>query len=105
MNFDFENLKKIHQIINIIDMKQLKPSTYSKDSPTTSMFCYIIEYFLKFFGIIPKTYKDGDECNIPIENEYCMLTFKIQNTIMKINKIGLYIINLKFKNKFLNINN
>ena len=91
LNYTEENLKKIYEIINQIDIRQIKPSTFSKISPTTSQFCYIIEYFLNFFGIVENE-------ATPLENEYVMILYKIRNLIKKINKIGLYIVNLKYKN-------
>ena len=91
LNFTDDNLKRIYDIIVQIDLKQIEPTTFSKDSPTTSQFCYIIKYFLEFFGIIESEWS-------PLENEYIMLQYKIHNSIKKINKIGLYIVNLKYKN-------
>ena len=90
LNFSDENLKKIYEIVNQIDKRQIKPITFSKISPTTSQFCYIIEYYLEFFGIVENEWN-------PLENEYIMLQYKIKNLIKKINKIGLYIVNLKYK--------
>ena len=92
MNFSDENLKKIYEIVNQIDIRQIQPVTFSKISPTTSQFCYIIEYFLEFFGIF-----ESEES--PLENEYIMIQYKIKKLIKRINKIGLYIVNLKYKDK------
>ena len=90
LNYEDENLKRIYEIIIQIDLRQLDPATFSKESPTTSLFCYIIKYFLEYFSIL------RNDCN-PLENEYIMVKYKIQNLIKKINKIGLYIVNLKYK--------
>ena len=92
LNFSDENIKKIYDIINQIDIRQIKPITFSKISPTTSQFCCIIEYFLEFFGIFENNWS-------PLENEYIIIQYKIKNLIKKINKIGLYIVNLKYRNK------
>ena len=92
LNFSDENLKKIFDIVNQIDKRQIMPVTFSKVSPTTSQFCKIIEYCLEFFGIVENEWN-------PLENKYIMLQYKIKNLIKKINKIGLYIVNLKYKNK------
>ena len=91
MNFSDENLKKIYEIVYQIDIRQIHPVTFSKTSPTTSQFCYIIKYFLEFFGIIESEWS-------PYENEYIMIQYKIKKLIKRINKIGLYIVNLKYKN-------
>ena len=91
MNFSDENIKKIYEIVNKIDIRQIKPITFSKISPTTSQFCYIIEYYLEFFGIIENEWN-------PLENEYIMIQHKTKNLIKKINKIGMYIVKLKYKN-------
>ena len=91
LNNEDENLKRIYEIIVQIDLRQLDPATFSKMSPTTSQFCYIIKYFLEYFNILRNEYN-------PLENEYIMIKYKIQNLIKKINKIGLYIVNLKYKN-------
>ena len=90
LNYEDENLKRIYEIIIQIDLRQVDPATFSKESPTTSLFCYIIKYFLEYFSIL------RNDCN-PLENEYIMVKYKIQNLIKKINKIGLYIVNLKYK--------
>jgi hypothetical protein len=90
LNSEDENLKRIYEIIIQIDLRQLDPATFSKISPTTSQFCYIIKYFLEFFNIL------RNELN-PLENEYLMIKYKIQKLIKKINRIGLYIFNLKYK--------
>ena len=90
LNYSNENLRKIFDIINQIDKRQIMPITFSKISPTTSQFCYIIEYYLEFFGIVENEWN-------PLENEYIMLQYKIKTLIKKINKIGLYIVNLKYK--------
>ena len=92
MNWSKENLVKIYEILNLIDLNQINPTIFSKDSPTTSQFCFIIQYFLEFFGIIDNEWS-------PLENEYVMLQHKMQNLIKKINKIGLYIVNLKYINE------
>ena len=91
LNFSNDNLKKIYDIINLIDLRQIHPITFSKTSPTTSQFCFIIQYYLEFFGIIENEWS-------PLENEYVMLEYKIKNLVKKINKIGLYIVNLNYKN-------
>lgn len=90
LNSEDENLKRIYEIIIQIDLRQIDPATFSKISPTTSQFCYIIKYFLEYFSIL----RNG--CNL-LENEYLMIKYKIQILIKKINKIGLYIVNLKYK--------
>ena len=91
LNFSDENIKKIYEIVNQIDIRQIKPITFSKISPTTSQFCYIIEYYLEFFGIIENEWN-------PLENEYIMIQHKTKHLIKKINKIGMYIVKLKYKN-------
>ena len=93
LDFSEEKQKKIQNIINQIDLRQINPNTFKDISPTTSQFCYIIGYFLEFFGVI------GKEWN-PLENEYELLQQKISSLIKKINKIGLYLVKLKYKNKF-----
>ena len=93
LDFSEEKQKKIQDIINQIDLRQINPNTFKDISPTTSQFCYIIGYFLEFFGVI------GKEWN-PLENEYELLQQKISSLIKKINKIGLYLVKLKYKNKF-----
>ena len=90
LNSEDENLKRIYEIVIQIDLRQIDPATFSKISPTTSQFCYIIKYFLEYFSIL----RNG--CNL-LENEYLMIKYKIQILIKKINKIGLYIVNLKYK--------
>lgn len=90
LNSEDENLKRVYEIIIQIDLWQIDPATFSKESPTTSQFCYIIKYFLEYFSILKNEWN-------PLENEYIMIKFKIQKLIKKINKIGLYILNLKYK--------
>ena len=93
LDFSEEKIQKIKGIVDQIDLRQIYPNTFQVISPTTSQFCFIIGYFLEFFGII------GKEWN-PLENEYKEIVEKINELIKKINKIGLYIVNLKYKNKF-----
>ena len=93
LDFSEEKIQKINWIVDQIDLRQIYPNTFQVISPTTSQFCFIIGYFLEFFGII------GKEWN-PLENEYKEIVEKINELIKKINKIGLYIVNLKYKNKF-----
>ena len=93
LDFSEAKIQKIKEIVDQIDLRQINPNTFKDISPTTSQFCFIIGYFLEFFGVI------GKEWN-PLEIEYRELIQKINELIKKINKIGLYIVNLKYKNQF-----
>jgi len=93
LDFSGTKIQKIKEIVDQIDLRQINPNTFKDISPTTSQFCFIIGYFLEFFGVI------GKEWN-PLEIEYRELIQKINELIKKINKIGLYIVNLKYKNQF-----
>lgn len=93
LDFSEEKIQKIKGIVDQIDPRQIYPNTFKDISPTTMQFCFIIGYYLEFFGII------GKEWN-PLENEYKEIIEKINELIKKINKIGLYIVNLKYKNQF-----
>ena len=93
LDFSGTKIQKIKEIVDQIDLRQINPNTFKDISPTTSQFCFIIGYFLEFFGVI------GKEWN-PLEIEYRELIQKINELIKKINKIGLYIVNLKKKNQF-----
>ena len=84
---------KIKGIVDQIDLRQINPNTFKDISPTTTQFCFIVGYFLEFFGIIGKDWN-------PLESEYKELIQKINELIKKINKIGLYIVNLKYKKQF-----
>ena len=93
LDFSEAKIQKIKDIIDQVDLRQINPNTFKDISPTTSQFCFIIGYFLEFFGIIDKEWN-------PLEIEYKELNKKINELIKKINKIGLYIVNLKYKNQF-----
>ena len=93
LDFSEAKIQKIKDIIDQVDLRQINPNTFKDISPTTSQFCFIIGYFLEFFGIIDKDWN-------PLEIEYKELNQKINELIKKINKIGLYIVNLKYKNQF-----
>ena len=93
LDFSGTKIQKIKEIVDQIDLRQINPNTFKDISPTTSQFCFIIGYFLEFFGVI------GKEWN-PLEIEYRKLIQKINELIKKINKIGLYIVNIKNKNQF-----
>ena len=93
LDFSGTKIQKIKEIVDQIDLRQINPNTFKDISPTTSQFCFIIGYFLEFFGVI------GKEWN-PLEIEYRELIQKMNELIKKINKIGLYIVNLKYKNQF-----
>ena len=93
IDFSEGKIRKIQDIIDQVDPRQLNPGTFKDISPTTAQFCYIIGYFMEFFGIIDKEWN-------PLETEYKELNAKINDLIKKINKIGLYIVNLKYKSQF-----
>ena len=93
LDFSEEKIQKIKEIVDQIDLRQINPINFKDISPTTSQFCFIIGYFLEFFGVI------GKEWN-PLEIEYKELVRKMNELIEKINKIGLYIVNLKYKSQF-----
>ena len=93
IDFSEAKIQKIHGIIDQVDLRQINPATFKDISPTTSQFCYIIGYFMEFFDIIDKEWN-------PLETEYKALNEKINELIKKINKIGLYIVNLKYKSQF-----
>ena len=93
LDFSEAKIQKIKGIVDQIDLRQINPNTFKDESPTTSQFCFILGYFLEFFGVI------GKEWN-PLEIEYKELIQKMNELIKKINKIGLYIVNLKYKNQF-----
>ena len=93
LDFSESKIQKIHEIIEQVDLRQINPNTFKDTSPTTAQFCFIIGYFMEFFGIIDKDWN-------PLEIEYKELNQKINDLIKKINKIGLYIVNLKYKSQF-----
>ena len=93
LDFSEEKIQKIKEIVDQVDLRQINPNTFKDISPTTSQFCFIIGYFMEFFGIIGKDWN-------PLEIEFKELIQKINELIKKINKIGVYIVNLKFKNQF-----
>ena len=93
LDFSEAKIQKIKDIIDQVDLRQINPNTFKDISPTTSQFCFIIGSFLEFFGIIDKEWN-------PLEIEYKELNQQINELIKKINKIGLYIVNLKYKNQF-----
>ena len=93
LDFSESKIQKIHEIIEQVDLRQINPNTFKDSSPTTAQFCFIIGYFMEFFGIIDKDWN-------PLEIEYKELNQKINELIKKINKIGLYIVNLKYKSQF-----
>ena len=93
LDFSEDKIMKIKGIVDQIDLRQINPNTFKDISPTTTQFCFIVGYFLEFFGIIGKDWN-------PLESEYKELIQKINELIKKINKIGLYIVNLKYKKQF-----
>ena len=92
LDFSEEKIQKIKEIVDQVDLRQINPNTFKDISPTTSQFCFIIGYFMEFFGIIGKDWN-------PMEIEFKELIQKMNELIKKINKIGVYIVNLKFKNQ------
>lgn len=90
-DFSLENILNLKQLVKS-HLNILFPVNYSKESPTTGIFVYLIRELLEFTGVI-----ESDKTS-PYHKS-TLYNFYINNLNNKINKLGMLIIKLKLKNK------
>ena len=90
-DFSLENIINLKELVNNYS-NNLYPVNYSKESPTTGIFVYLIRELLEFTGVI-----ESDKTSPYHKNT--LYNFFIKNLNNKINKLGMLIIKLQLKNK------
>lgn len=90
-DFSLDNILILKEIVNKYS-NILFPVNYSKESPTTGIFVYLIRELLEFTGVIE------NEKTSPYHKS-TLYNFYINHLNNKINKLGMLIIKLKLKNK------